>query len=48
MELRARGITAPEIAQALGVSTCTVYRYLQADDPPSHRSAGDDSAGKGR
>jgi DNA invertase Pin-like site-specific DNA recombinase len=31
-ELQAKGLTAPEIAQALGVSPRTVFRYLQAID----------------
>ena len=29
-ELQAKGLTAPEIAQALGVSPRTVFRYLRA------------------
>jgi DNA invertase Pin-like site-specific DNA recombinase len=29
-ELQAKGMAAPEIAQALGTSTRTVFRYLQA------------------
>jgi IS30 family transposase len=31
-ELQARGLSAPEIAQVLGVSTRTIFRSLQADD----------------
>jgi DNA invertase Pin-like site-specific DNA recombinase len=31
-ELQAKGLTAPEIAQALGISPRTVFRYLQASD----------------
>jgi DNA invertase Pin-like site-specific DNA recombinase len=29
-DLRDKGLTAPEIAQAMGVSARTVFRYLQA------------------
>jgi DNA invertase Pin-like site-specific DNA recombinase len=28
LQLREKGLTAPEIAQAIGVSVRTVYRYL--------------------
>jgi DNA-binding CsgD family transcriptional regulator len=31
--LRARGLTIPEIAQALGLSPRTIFRYLAAAPP---------------
>jgi DNA invertase Pin-like site-specific DNA recombinase len=35
MELKKQGLTAPEIAKAMGTSLRTVWRYLQNDELPT-------------